>query len=81
MTPEQSSQLDALESFVVTYQRAGRTRRQFWDEFIVASGDFERLAFGDDADGDLSNRYFEILDFAHECYGCSPEREDEVMEG
>lgn len=81
MTPEQSRQLDALESFVVNYERAGKTRRQFWAEFTVASGDLERLAFGDDADGDLSNRYFEILDLAHEGYGGSPEQQDEIMEG
>ena len=80
MTPEQSDLLDALERFVTDYQRPGKTRRQFWDAFHQRAGDLDGLAFAEDANEDLQNRYFEILDYAHEAYGGPEESLDEVME-
>lgn len=79
MTPDQKQRLDDLEALVVRYSRAGKTYGQFWDEFHEAAGDLEKLAFTRD-DNELSDRYFDILDGAHEGYGGPPEQMDQVME-
>ena len=80
MTPEQSEQLDALERFVMDYKRSGRTRRLFWDDFHRRAGDLQGLAFAEDANEDLQNRYFKVLDHAHQVYGGPDEVMDQVME-
>ena len=80
MTPEQSEQLDALERFVMDYARSGSTRRHFWNDFHHRAGELEGLAFAQDANEDLQNRYFKVLDQAHQAYGGPDEVMDEVME-
>lgn len=79
MTPDQSRLLDALEAFVINYPRAGRTRRQFWDEYGGLEDPLVAAAEAAD-DDEMRNRLGEIMDDAHEGYGCPPEQEDEVME-
>lgn len=80
MTPAQHEALEALSSFVIGYQRTGRTRRQFWEEFHARAAAFDADAFADDADPDLRERYFEILADADDAgYSVPDDRLDEVM--
>jgi hypothetical protein len=82
MTPEQQRKIDELHAFVIDYQRAGKTRRQFWEEFDALEGDLRELAFSDDADPDLREALCEVLANADDAgYAAAPERDDEIMGG
>ena len=82
MTPEQARKIEELDSFVVHYARAGKTRRQFWDEFHALAGDLGKQAFAHDGPADLRERYCEVLANADDAGFDGPEDcMDEVMEG
>jgi hypothetical protein len=61
MTADHTYQLDALESLVRSFDRHGKSRRQFWEEFGDVAGDLEQLAFAADADPELADRYTDLL--------------------
>ena len=77
MTPEQAAQLDALEAFIRGFQRTGRTSRQFWDEFGTRAEGLHAAAMDDEA---LADRYFDLLDSAHEAFPSAPDSLDDAME-
>lgn len=80
MTPDHARQLDALETLVRSFDRHGKSRRQFWDEFEALAGDMEQLAFAADADPELSNRYTDILAMADDAGYAGPDDQlDDVM--
>lgn len=81
ITPDQHKRLKELDEFVMNYQRAGKTYSQFWDDFDEAGKVVDAQARADDADEDLVEVYFEIVDEAHEAFGGPPEKMDQVMEG
>ena len=80
MTSDHTHQLDALESFVRSFDRSGKTRRQFWEEFGDVAGELEGLAFAADGDPHLSDRYTDILAMAdHAGYAGPDDQLDDVM--
>lgn len=80
MTPDIERRLEALEAFVIAYDRRGKTRRQFWDALHDLDRDLEGLAMAEDADPDVRWRYCEIMGTADEAgYVAPDERLDEVM--
>lgn len=81
ITPAHHKRLKELDEFVMNYQRAGKTYGQFWDDFHEAGKVIEAQARADDADEDLVEAYFEIVDGAHEAFGGPPEKMTQVMEG
>lgn len=82
MTPEQEQKIEELHQFVINYQRAGKTRRQFWQEFDALEGGLQAQAFADDADAGLREAFCEVLANADDAgYAAEPGRDDEVMGG
>jgi hypothetical protein len=80
MNLDTERRLEALSAFVIGYASAGKTRRQFWEEFAWLAGDLESIVWSENSDSDLRQRYCEITDQAVEAGFAAPEdRMDEVM--
>ncbi len=80
MTPEQTTALNHLAAWLRSFERSGRTRREFWSEFGARAGDLEAQAFADDADPDLREAYLSVVDDAHREYGGPDDIADDVMD-
>lgn len=80
MTPEHRQELDALFNFIGTYERTGRTPRQFWAEFDAKAAWVEAEAAQAGDGSQLAEYFLEVRDFAHEAFGGPPESLDDVME-
>lgn len=81
MREDLDTRLRALWEWVGAYDRQGKTRRQFWEEFGSQAGDLEQLVWADDADEALREHYTEILVLAGDLgYEGPDEAMDEVME-
>lgn len=79
ITPDQAKRLSDLTAFVTSYPRAGKTYRQFWDDFDEAEKVIAGEARAEDADEELVAAYFEIVDTAHEAFGGPADQMDQVM--
>lgn len=81
MRPDHARRLEALDAFVLSFERQGRTRRQFWEQFHSLAAGLGDEAFADVADPELRERYCEILANADDAgFTCPDDRLDEVME-
>lgn len=66
MDKDTATRLDQLETFVGTYKRDELDPTDFWDGFFALAGPLDQLAFADDADEELRERYCAILACADE---------------
>lgn len=81
ITDEQDAQLQALWEWVGTFDRIGKTRRQFWDAFDQQSGNLAKEAWNEGASDQLRERYTDILSLADDLgYNGPDEIMDQVME-
>lgn len=67
------TRLDDPLNFVCSYERGGKTPRDFWNAFDASAGDLHRLAWADDADPELRERFTEILACADDAGFAVPE--------
>lgn len=77
ITDEQDAQLGALREWVLDYKPAGKTRRQFWQEFDEQAGDLPRQAWSEAADEDLRERYVDVVSLADDRGFAGP---DEIVD-
>ena len=61
MSPEDRATLDALDAYVLGFERSGKTARDFWQGFGALEGDLSTRAFADDSAAELRERYCEVL--------------------
>lgn len=80
VTDEQDTRLRELWEWVLAYQPEGKTRRQFWDAFDAQAGDLRKLAWADDADPELRERWVDVLSLADDRGLDGPEEiQDDAM--
>lgn len=79
MTRDTSALLDHLQAFVSGYPRVGRTYGQFWEEFGLQAAELEAIVHAQDANAQVVERYYDLVDAAHDAYGCAPGRENELI--
>lgn len=55
------SSAPSLDAYVTRFERSGKTARDFWTGFDAIEGDLGKLAFSDDAEPELRERFTAIL--------------------
>lgn len=61
VTKTQADTLDALQAHVRTFNRQGRTNREFWERFDQIAGTLGQQAMAPDAPPALRDRYVDLL--------------------
>lgn len=64
ITEDQNGRLRELWDWVLAYQPAGKTRRQFWAAFDAQAGDLLQQVWADNADEALRERWVDLLSLA-----------------
>ena len=64
ITEDQDARLRELWDWVLTYQPAEKTRRQFWTAFDAQAGDLPQQVWADNADEALRERWVDLLSLA-----------------
>src|SRR5690606_25030589 len=67
--------LEELQAFIAKYPRQGRTYGQFWEEFHAHARQIQGLVNTAEADPEVVARYVDLLDGAHDAFGCPPGHE------
>lgn len=77
LSQDLTDRLDALDAYVTRFERSGKTARDFWAGFDAIEGDLGKLAFADDAEPELRERFTAILANADDAgYAVPPEQLD-----
>ena len=61
LSQELTNRLDALDAYVIQFNRAEGSARDFWAGFEAIEGDLGERAFAEDAEPELRERFTEIL--------------------
>lgn len=70
---ELETKLEQLLEFVCRYERKDKTPRDFWGAFDAEAGALAKLAWADEADPELRERFTEILACADDAGFAVPE--------
>jgi len=80
VTEAQDARLRDLWNWVLAYQPAGQTHRQFWAAFDERAEDLPKLAWAEGANEELRERWVDVLSLADDRgFGGLDEIQDEVM--